>query len=526
MNKLIIISVAFVLFFNNTNGQGNMVLSTGSKMVVVPSTYLVNTGSITIQSTATLTNSGSVSLKGDFTNNGTSAVGTGLMAFNGTITQIIGGNTSTTFGQMAVNNNVQLNSPATVTSVLNFQSGKMSLLASNLTMGSSGSISGYDNSKYINASGTGKLNQNVGASNKVYPVGNAASYVPVTLNNSGTTDNYGVRVFDDVLNNGTSGATIASINNAVDMTWVVDETVAGGSNLTATCQWNGANEGSLFNRSQAGIGVYNAGIWNPQNAGAASGANPYTMTRTSITTPGPLSVGDINSPMAVILALTVNLKEFLEGPFTGTEMTTLLNAGGMLPLSQPYNTAPWNYSGSESVVSIPNSNVTEWVVVELRDAPSAAQASVDTRIARQAAFILKNGQIVGMDGLSPLQFSVSVTNQLFAIIWFRNHLAVMSASGLINFGGTYSYDFTTGADQAYGGTSGHKQISSGIWGMISGDGDGNGNINGSDESVIWTLNAGKRGYFIGDYNLNGQVQNQDKNDKMIPNINSQSQVPN
>ena len=221
-------------------------------------------------------------------------------------------------------------------------------------------------------------------SNKVYPVGTAVSYVPITINNSGTADNYGVRVFDDVLNNGTSGGTIASINNAVDMTWVVDETVAGGSNLTAACQWNGANEGSLFNRTQAGIGVYNAGIWNPQNAGAASGANPYTMTRTGITTPGPLAVGDINSPMAVILALTVNLKEFLEGPFTGTEMTTLLNSGGIIPLAQPYNVAPWNYSGSESVVSIPNANVVDWVMVELRDAASAPLATVGTRIARQA----------------------------------------------------------------------------------------------------------------------------------------------
>jgi hypothetical protein len=332
MNKLIVISAAFVLLYHNTIGQGNMVLSTGSNMVVNPSTYLVNTGEITIQSTATLTNNGSVSLMGDFTNNGISSAGSGLLAFNGTVPQIIGGSTSTSFGQVNVGNNVQLNTPAIITSALTFQSGKMTLGSNNLTIGNSGSISGYDNSKYIIAGGSGKLIQNIAAANKVYPVGTAASYVPVTLSNEGTSDNYGVRVFDDVLNNGTSGGTIASINNAVDMTWVVDETVAGGSNLTATCQWNGANEGSLFNRTQAGIGVYNAGIWNPQNAGAASGANPYTMTRTGITTPGPLAVGDINSPMAVILALTVNLKEFLEGPFTGTEMTTQLNSGGLIPL--------------------------------------------------------------------------------------------------------------------------------------------------------------------------------------------------
>ena len=163
MKKLFYISAIIVLLIHNVNGQGNLILSTGSKLVVIPSTYLVSTGSITIQSTATLTNNGSVSLKGDFTNNGTSAVGTGLLAFNGTVAQIIGGSTSTGFGQVNVSNNIQLNTSATVNTVLTFQSGKLTLGSSNLTMGNSGSISGYDNSKYINAGGSGRLIQNVAA---------------------------------------------------------------------------------------------------------------------------------------------------------------------------------------------------------------------------------------------------------------------------------------------------------------------------------------------------------------------------
>jgi hypothetical protein len=177
------------------------------------------------------------------------------------------------------------------------------------------------------------------------------------------------------------------------------------------------------------------------------------------------------------------------------------------------------------VVSIPNANVAEWVVVELRDAPSAAQATLATRISRQAAFVLKNGQIVGMDGSSPLQFSVSVTNQLFAIVWFRNHLAVMSASGLVNIGGTYSYDFTTGAGQAYGGANAHKMIGSGIWGMISGDGDANGTVEYTDESLTWTPNAGKKGYLLSDFNLNGETNNIDKNERWFPNLSKTSLIP-
>ena len=205
-------------------------------------------------------------------------------------------------------------------------------------------------------------------------------------------------------------------------------------------------------------------------------------------------------------------------------MTTLLNSGGLIPLNQPYNTAPWNYNGTESVSSIPNANVVDWVVVELRDAASASQATAATRIARQAAFLLNNGQIVGLDGASPLVFSVSVTNQLFAVVWSRNHLAVMSANALINISNTYTYDFTTGAGQVYGGAAGHKQIGSGIWGMISGDGDGNGTVNTNDKT-LWAINAGKTGYFLSDFNLDRQTNNLDKDDKWYPNVGKISLVP-
>ncbi|MBN1338239.1 MAG: right-handed parallel beta-helix repeat-containing protein, partial [Bacteroidales bacterium] len=64
----------------------------------------------------------------------------------------------------------------------------------------------------------------------------------------------------------------------------------------------------------------------------------------------------------------LDLKAFLEGPFNGSEMNTTLNSGGHLPLSQPYNQAPWYYSGTEAVTAIPNTDVVDWVLIELRDA--------------------------------------------------------------------------------------------------------------------------------------------------------------
>ena len=72
--------------------------------------------------------------------------------------------------------------------------------------------------------------------------------------------------------------------------------------------------------------------------------------------------------------LSANIRIFFEGAYSGGIMSTYLNVGGLIPLSQPYNTSPWNYSGTESVSSIP-SNVVDWVLVELRSDETTVVAS-------------------------------------------------------------------------------------------------------------------------------------------------------
>ena len=70
--------------------------------------------------------------------------------------------------------------------------------------------------------------------------------------------------------------------------------------------------------------------------------------------------------------VTLELKVFLEGPFNGISMDTELNVHNLLPLTQPYNVAPWNYAGTEQVGSIPNPEIVDWVLVELRETPGGA----------------------------------------------------------------------------------------------------------------------------------------------------------
>ncbi|MBC8485429.1 MAG: hypothetical protein H8D45_05255 [Bacteroidetes bacterium] len=223
-----------------------------------------------------------------------------------------------------------------------------------------------------------------------------------------------------------------------------------------------------------------------------------------------------------VSSMRLDITAFLEGPFNGTGMNTDLNS--TIPSHQPYNTNPWDYYGAEAVASIPNANVVDWVLIELRDAPDAASATTATIVEQQAAFLLNDGSVVGMNGTDAISCVSTITNNLFVVIWHRNHLGIMTASPVTETGGVYTYDYTTPTGQAYG-TDAQKNLCSGIYGMYAGDGDANGNINSDDKTNVWSIQAGTRGYKSGDYDMNGQVMNQDKNDVWIENGGSESQVP-
>jgi|GEM_PF-1866554 hypothetical protein len=224
--------------------------------------------------------------------------------------------------------------------------------------------------------------------------------------------------------------------------------------------------------------------------------------------------------------IEVDLKVFLEGPFDGTSMNTLLPASTGFPLAQPYNAPPWFYSGTENVAAIP-AGVVDWILVELRDATSAATATSGTRIARQAALLLSDGSIVGADGSSFLQFEVTVLHQLFVIIWHRNHIEIISATPAPKIEELYYYDFTTDVTKAYGAGVGYKDWGAGVAVMVGADGNADGIITAQDKTNTWTYNAAKRGYLPGDFNLDGHVNNLDKNNYWDPNIDEgfNSQVP-
>ncbi|MBC8486344.1 MAG: hypothetical protein H8D45_09930 [Bacteroidetes bacterium] len=101
----------------------------------------------------------------------------------------------------------------------------------------------------------------------------------------------------------------------------------------------------------------------------------------------------------------------------------------------------------------------------------------------------------------------------------------MSATPLIASGATYSYDFTTGAEQAYGGIFSQKEIAPGVWGMKAGNGIVDSQINNSDKNESWYVDEGSTGYFDGDFNMDSQVNANDKNTSWAPNSGEGSKIP-
>ena len=230
-----------------------------------------------------------------------------------------------------------------------------------------------------------------------------------------------------------------------------------------------------------------------------------------------------NGSITGVGGIVLDLKAFLEGPFNGSVMNADLNPW-IIPNNQPYNTSPWNYTGTESFGAVPNGDVVDWIMVELREtAGGAATATPATTIARQAGLILRNGNIVGTDGISNLVFGVAVADNLYAIVWHRNHLGIMSAIPLTPSGGIYSYDFTTAAGQAY--LNGQVNMGGGNYGMYAGNADGNSSVDATDITGPWNAGAGNSGYYSGDMDMDSQVNNQDKNDVWRPNDGEGDQVP-
>lgn len=178
--------------------------------------------------------------------------------------------------------------------------------------------------------------------------------------------------------------------------------------------------------------------------------------------------------------LVVSIKTYLQGAYhAGNDsMNNHLRMGNafgntnLLPPLQPYNTAPWNYTGTEYVdTALHPTDAVDWILVELRstyngNAVSGGQA---------AGFILRDGNIVDTSGSNPIRLFNIPPGYYYVVVKHRNHLPIMSRDSILLNDLVNHYDFTQSQSMAYGtDTSSFIQtpmaeIASGVFGMKGGD---------------------------------------------------------
>lgn len=209
----------------------------------------------------------------------------------------------------------------------------------------------------------------------------------------------------------------------------------------------------------------------------------------------------------------------LRGSWTaGPNMTTSLNSGGIIPLSQPYNVTPFNYTGTENVASIPNANIVDWVLLELRKPTSGLpqDALSGTLIGRKAGFLLNNGSVVDLDGVTPISFDINKQGAAFMAVRHRNHLGVLSISLPSNATGTYTNDYRVLANSYKAtGTSSDPVIllAGGVhYGLWAGDANKSGNLAASDVNAVkLAIASSATGYQLTDVNLTANIAASDIN---------------
>jgi len=477
----------------------SQLVNNGATITVQSGATIKCTGAIINNSGGTISNSGTISSDGDlrneaggtisgaglfeatskFINNGNAFTAIRLKLIGNLNTDSIKSGVGSTYDSLilakSATRTATLSDAMTINKGIRFDNDDNRLIIEdeNLIMGSAAAFESADNNEFVVTNNTGTVTkQSLGSTAFTYEVGfGTGEYNPVSISNTGTSDNISVRCLQNALVNGLTGSPITT--HFVKNSWVVTEAVAGGSNLQLIAGWSSADEPALpadFNRAKVGIARYNTGTdWDlpASNVLAASGTGPYTRNRSGITSTGVFAVADL----VQVNSAKLNLKVFLQGPYnSGTGlMTDLLrddpNTGGVdpvIPTTQPYSagldprfTRVGIYDGSSSVNETVNPSVfnvtgndaiVDWVYISTLD-----PATPSTKLQTRAALLQRDGDIVDLDGTSPLSLPIDADGNYHILISHRNHLSIRTASAqaLSDVPAPVSYNFTTAQTQAF-----------------------------------------------------------------------------
>ncbi len=174
--------------------------------------------------------------------------------------------------------------------------------------------------------------------------------------------------------------------------------------------------------------------------------------------------------------VSVSPKVYLQGASLNpnvsepTLMRDDLRVAGIIPSTSPFAD---NLTLNASVLNVTGANaIVDWVQVELRD-----QTTSTTIVDARSALLQRDGDVVDIDGTSPVVFS-QPGDRYYVAIRHKSHLGIMTASSLVLSNVTTAIDYTDGSTATFG-TDAQTSFGmpSGILGMWAGDANGDGRLN-------------------------------------------------
>lgn len=474
----------------------------GAVIKIQPGAVIFCAGNVENKNAGTISNDGKLEVQGNFLNTATYTTATAddslIMSGGGNVTLNPGGATLSFLhiNKTANSNFVTLAASTTIGNKLTYNSGTLSTdpIANTYTLNAAVGVTfEFTAGREI----VGRVRR-TGWSNGVARVFNQPN-MQVTTNGGTTPTEFTVNMIPEA-NGGDPTQAEREVKRKYQFTPV------GGSGFTADVRFPYVT-GELNMNTEANLVPWNlvSSVWNGRLTPVARDAANDWVSTTAIPNADIAQEWKLADPR-----YTFNATAYLRGPWNGATMNTSLN--GILPLSQPYNTTPFNYAGTESVGAIPNANIVDWVLVEWRKPTSGlpADATSATLINRKAGFLLNNGTVVDLNGVTPIAFDINRQGPGFMVIRHRNHIGVMSNSIPSNAAGTFTNNYAVLANsyKAVGAPSDPVVLLSGgvNYGLWAGDANKNGVVNATDISAIRLAIAGSvTGYQLTDVNTSNSI---------------------
>ncbi len=204
----------------------------------------------------------------------------------------------------------------------------------------------------------------------------------------------------------------------------------------------------------------------------------------------------------------VGLKAMLGGPYNNS--TQLMNDDlrnlKHIPYNDPYVSLGFdyiNYNDGSSMINPTTAlankgihSIVDWVFLKVYNVIDPTMI-----VTAQPALIKRNGEIVSLDGQTPIRFANFNSCTFSIAIYHRNHLGIQTKANGVSFsqGGSNLLDFTSASVQLEAST---QNDINGVYALFPGDANFDASIDAADRSIVWNA-RNTTGYLSSDVSLDG-----------------------